>query len=67
LKEKNFPFKWFDLNAADKSDEIEDVQFLDSSFKTIMTVWPDNERLQQEIIVFLQSKNLFFGKNTWLF
>jgi len=67
LDENQINFRWYDLKADNKSSNILDVNLLDSNHKTIMTVWPDGDKVQDEITSFLESKGLFFGENVWLF
>lgn len=72
LIEHQIDFTWFDLNAGAYKGKvfgksIVDVNGLEESRKTILTVWPKEEYLQKQITSFLNNKGLHSGENYWLF
>lgn len=67
LNEKSIPFDWFEYQNDNLSAVIFPVEELSGNFKTILTNWPVQKSLQIEVENFLKSKNLFLGKNIWLF
>ena len=72
LKEKGVAFSWFDMNAKLRSinTDIIEVNSLESivpSVKTILTVWPTQRTQQDEVLVFLKEKGIVLGENAWLF
>jgi len=72
LLEQSIEFDWFDLNAKTYNTkllnhEILPVNDLNSSLKTILTVWPLSLEKQSEILQFMNGRGFFFGENCWLF
>ena len=72
LRENNIEFDWFDLNDNKFNTliyrkEIHDVEKLDANQLSILTVWPENKKMQLEITQFLTKKGLELGINCWLF
>mgnify|MGYP000315468374 CR=1 FL=1 len=72
LDAKKIAYDWYDFNAKKKVDVINAVKIQDLSkvkpqLKSILTVWPEDEKMRNAIKKFMNEKNLFFGDNCWLF
>lgn len=71
LNENRVNYNWFDFNAYKKSKqnetEIKELADVKSGIKSILTVWPEDEKLKKKVLAFLREKELVFGVNCWLF
>jgi glycosyltransferase involved in cell wall biosynthesis len=57
-------YEWFDLNP--KRDDLKSVMALENKL-TILSNWPKEERIQDDIRKFLRKMNFKFGEDLWLF
>lgn len=69
---RNRTFEWFDYEAHKyqaplNGIEIQAIIQLKSNVNTILTVWPNDLKLQREISSYLENRGLVFGKNLFLF
>jgi glycosyltransferase involved in cell wall biosynthesis len=72
LIEHKIDFEWFDLNSTRFNTlilgkEIQDVDQIQPNIISILTVWPDDSKMQVAITEFIHQKGLEFGRNCWLF
>jgi glycosyltransferase involved in cell wall biosynthesis len=71
LKLNNISFDWFDFNANKKNQhyeiQIKELAAVKVGQKSILTVWPEDEKLKKRVLEFLKEKELVFGSNCWLF
>lgn len=67
LRDNSISFDWFEYQKKEEINGVLSVQNLSPNFKTILTNWPIEEVLRDEVKVFLDSKGFVFGKNIWLF
>jgi glycosyltransferase involved in cell wall biosynthesis len=71
LMEENVAFDWFDFNAAPDqvvmSKKISSVSLIRKDLKTILTAWPVDPVIRQEIQSFMTERDFVAGKNYWLF
>jgi len=72
LIEKKVNFDWFDFNISENSKNIFDKKVSSvfdsiSGMKSIITVWPIDPNIQNEIQIFFNDREFIFGKNCWLF
>jgi hypothetical protein len=71
LNANKIPFEWYDFNAGKRNKHIEiqikELSRVKPSMKSILTVWPEDEKLKKRVLDFLKEKELFFGINCWLF
>ncbi|MCB9222568.1 MAG: glycosyltransferase family 2 protein [Crocinitomicaceae bacterium] len=64
LSRNNVSFQWYDLSP--KREDIQSVMALNKQL-TILSNWPADERIQEDITKFLRKMNLKFGQELWLF
>jgi glycosyltransferase involved in cell wall biosynthesis len=67
LTARNISFDWFDYGKNQSGSNLKPVEKLQYVHKTILTNWPVDSNVQQEIRTFLAGKKMELGKNTWLF
>ncbi|MFT5821718.1 MAG: glycosyltransferase involved in cell wall biosynthesis [Crocinitomix sp.] len=72
LDKHKIVYDWFDFSANKKNLDtngiaIQELANVKAGLKTILTVWPENEQLKEQVVNFLNEKELVFGENCWLF
>jgi len=71
LNTNNISYDWFDFNAQKRNQQsekqIKELAAVKSGEKSILTVWPEDENLKNQVLEFLNEKELVFGSNCWLF
>ncbi|NOQ74417.1 MAG: glycosyltransferase [Crocinitomix sp.] len=72
LDKQEVDYDWFDFNADKKANDansivIQELAHVKTHLKTILTVWPETENLNKQVVQFLDQKGLVFGENCWLF
>jgi len=63
----NIPIDIYEFNSETGNPIYKDVSFIQSAGKTILTNWPTENKIQQDITQFLIERGFEFGKNIWLF